>query len=55
MLGNIDRAKAQIEILEGEIAQRKVEMEETQRQHAADLEVFRRSECLVASALQPDV
>ncbi|MCH8142445.1 MAG: hypothetical protein IH908_12705 [Proteobacteria bacterium] len=55
VLGNIDRAKAQIENLEGEIAQRKVEKEETRRQHAVDLEVFRRSECLVASVLQPDV
>ncbi|TDJ23861.1 MAG: hypothetical protein E2O59_13365 [Gammaproteobacteria bacterium] len=55
VLGNIDRAKAQIENLEGEIAQRKVEKEETRRQHAVDLEVFRRSECLVASVRQPDV
>ncbi len=55
VLGNIDRANAQIENLEGEIAQRKVEKEETRRQHAVDLEVFRRSECLVASVRQPDV
>lgn len=55
VLGNIDRAKAQIENLEGEIAQRKEEKEETRRQHAVDLEVFRLPECLVASARQPDV
>ena len=44
VLGNIDRAKAQIENLEGEIAQRNIEKEETRRQHAIDLEVFRRPE-----------
>ncbi len=55
VLGNIGRAKAQIDNLESEIAQRKVEKEETRRQHAIDLKVFRRPECLVATATLSDV
>ncbi len=55
VLGNIGRAKAQIDNLESEIAQKNVEKEETRRQHAFDLEVFRRSECLVATATLSDV
>lgn len=55
VLGNIGRAKAQIDNLESEIAQKNVEKEETRRQHAMDLEVFRRPECLVATATLSDV
>ena len=55
VLGNIDRAKAQIENLESEIAQRNFEKEETRRQHAIDLEVFRRAEGLVANTAQVEV
>jgi len=45
LLSNIDRAKAQIENLESEIDQRRLEKEETHRQHKTDLEVFRLPEC----------
>ncbi|MCZ6644517.1 MAG: hypothetical protein O7F71_23325 [Gammaproteobacteria bacterium] len=55
VLGNIDRAKAQIENLESDIVQRNVEKEETRRQHAIDLEVFRGPECLVATTTMPGV
>ena len=55
VLGDIDRAIAQIENLELEIVQRNLEIEETRHKHERDLVMFRRSGCLVASAEQIEV